>query len=88
MAGSASYFIASAEAGGPRRSGLLSGVAFGAIVLGLLVGAPLFGAVLVARDSYGAAWAVFAALAGGDRARDGARRRGHPPRVRARARGA
>ena len=59
------YFIASAEAGGPRRSGLLSGVAFGAIVLGLLVGAPVFGAVLVARDSYGAAWAVFAALAAG-----------------------
>jgi len=57
------YFIASAEAGGPRRSGLLSGVAFGAIVLGLLVGAPLFGAVLVLRDSYAAAWAVFAALA-------------------------
>jgi len=78
------YFIASAEAGGPRRSGLLSGVAFGVIVVGLLVGAPLFGAVLVSRDSYGAAWAVFAALAaliaivmdrGG---------RGHPPRVRAR----
>lgn len=58
------YFIASAEAGGPRRSGLLSGVAFGVIVLGLLTGAPLFGAVLVSRDSYGAAWAVFAALAG------------------------
>jgi MFS transporter, ACS family, hexuronate transporter len=57
------YFIASAEVGGPRRSGLLSGVAFGAIVLGLLVGAPLFGAVLEARDSYGAAWLVFAGLA-------------------------
>jgi ACS family hexuronate transporter-like MFS transporter len=57
------YFVASAEAGGPRRSGLLSGVAFGAIVLGLLVGAPVFGVVLEARDSYAAAWAVFAALA-------------------------
>jgi ACS family hexuronate transporter-like MFS transporter len=57
------YFIASAEAGGPRRAGLLSGVAFGVIVVGLLVGAPVFGAVLVSRDSYGAAWAVFAALA-------------------------
>jgi MFS family permease len=57
------YFIASAEVGGPRRSGLLSGVAFGAIVLGLLTGAPLFGAVLEARDSYGAAWLVFAGLA-------------------------
>jgi predicted MFS family arabinose efflux permease len=57
------YFIASAELGGPRRSGLLSGVAFGAIVIGLLLGAPLFGAVLEARDSYGAAWLTFAALA-------------------------
>jgi MFS transporter, ACS family, hexuronate transporter len=57
------YFIASAEAGGPRRAGLLSGVAFGVIVVGLLVGAPLFGGVLVSRDSYAAAWAVFAALA-------------------------
>ena len=57
------YFIASAEAGGPRRAGLLSGVAFGVIVVGLLVGAPVFGAVLVSRDSYGAAWAVFAVLA-------------------------
>jgi predicted MFS family arabinose efflux permease len=56
------YFIASAEAGGPRQSGLLSGVAFAAIVVGLMLGAPVFGVVLEARDSYGAAWAVFAAL--------------------------
>ena len=56
------YFIASAEAGGPRQSGLLSGVAFAAIVVGLLLGAPAFGVVLQASDSYRAAWAVFAAL--------------------------
>ena len=56
------YFIASAEAGGPRQSGLLSGVSFAAIVVGLLLGAPLFGVVLQASDSYEAAWAVFAAL--------------------------
>ncbi|MGH6954003.1 MAG: hypothetical protein ACREGL_07470, partial [Alphaproteobacteria bacterium] len=56
------YFIASAEAGGSRQSGLLSGVAFAAIVVGLLLGAPVFGVVLEASDSYGAAWAVFAAL--------------------------
>ena len=56
------YFIASAEAGGPRQSGLLSGVSFAAIVVGLLLGAPLFGVVLQASDSYKAAWAVFAAL--------------------------
>ena len=58
------YFIASAEAGGPRQSGLLSGVSFAAIVVGLLLGAPLFGVVLEASDSYGAAWAVFAVLSG------------------------
>jgi predicted MFS family arabinose efflux permease len=56
------YFIASAEAGGPRQAGLLSGVSFAAIVLGLVLGAPLFGVVLQASDSYRAAWAVFAAL--------------------------
>jgi len=56
------YFIASAEAGGPRQSGLLSGVSFAAIVVGLLLGAPLFGAVLESSDSYEAAWGVFAAL--------------------------
>jgi MFS transporter, ACS family, hexuronate transporter len=56
------YFIASAEAGGPRQSGLLSGVSFAAIVVGLMLGAPVFGVVLETRDSYGAAWAVFAAL--------------------------
>ena len=56
------YFIASAEAGGPRQSGLLSGVSFAAIVVGLLLGAPLFGAVLEASDSYAAAWGLFAAL--------------------------
>jgi MFS transporter, ACS family, aldohexuronate transporter len=57
------YFIASAEAGGPRQSGLLSGVSFAAIVVGLLLGAPLFGVVLQVSDSYKVAWAVFAALA-------------------------
>jgi len=56
------YFIASAEAGGPRQSGLLSGVSFAAIVVGLLLGAPLFGTVLEASDSYHSAWGVFAAL--------------------------
>ena len=49
------YFIASAEAGGARQSGLLSGVSFAAIVVGLLMGAPLFGSVPEASDSYGAA---------------------------------
>ena len=56
------YFIASAEAGGPRQSGLLSGVSFAAIVVGLLAGAPCFGGILQATDSYRAAWGAFAAL--------------------------
>lgn len=58
------YFIISAEAGGVTRAGLLSGVSFAAIVVGLLVGAPIFGLVLQAFDAYGAAWTVFAVLSG------------------------
>jgi MFS family permease len=56
------FFVISAEAGGPRQAGLLSGVAFAAIVLGLLVGPPIFGLLLEAFNSYAVAWAVFAAL--------------------------
>src|SRR5438874_61547 len=58
------YFISSAEAGGATQSGLLSGVSFAAIVIGLLAGAPTFGLVLQAFDSYGASWTVFAGLSG------------------------
>jgi MFS family permease len=58
------YFIISAEAGGPTQSGLLSGVSFAAIVVGLLAGAPLFGLTLQAFDSWGAAWTLFALLSG------------------------
>jgi MFS transporter, ACS family, hexuronate transporter len=58
------YFIISAEAGGAAQSGLLSGVSFAAIVVGLLIGAPIFGLVLQALDSYRAAWMVFALLSG------------------------
>src|SRR5439155_603031 len=36
------YFIISAEAGGATQSGLLSGVSFAAIVIGLLAGAPTY----------------------------------------------
>ena len=54
--------VAAAQAGGPRQSGLLSGVSFAAIVVGLLAGAPCFGAILQATDSYGAAWGAFRAL--------------------------
>jgi MFS family permease len=58
------FFVISAEAGGPRQAGLLSGVAFASIVLGLLVGPPMFGLLLEGWDSYAVAWAVFAALSG------------------------
>jgi predicted MFS family arabinose efflux permease len=39
-------------------------VSFAAIVVGLLIGAPVFGLVLQALDSYRAAWMVFALLSG------------------------
>jgi MFS family permease len=58
------FFVISAEAGGRGQAGLLSGVAFAAIVLGLLVGPPTFGLLLERTDSYAVAWAVFAALSG------------------------
>jgi MFS transporter, ACS family, hexuronate transporter len=56
------FFVISAEAGGPRQAGLLSGVAFASIVLGLLIGPPVFGGLLEAFDYYAAAWAVYAGL--------------------------
>jgi MFS family permease len=57
------YFTVSAEVGGRRAAGLLSGVAFAAIVVGLLVGPAVFGLLLTRADSYTLPWAVFAALA-------------------------
>lgn len=58
------FFVISVEAGGRDQAGLLSGVAFAAIVLGLLVGPPIFGLLLEGFDSYAIAWAVFAVLSG------------------------
>lgn len=57
------FFVISAEVGGRRAAGLLSGVAFAAIVVGLLVGPATFGLLLVHWNSYAVPWAVFAALA-------------------------
>jgi MFS family permease len=56
------FFVMSAEIGGSRRAGLLSGVAFASIVVGLLVGPAVFGLLLVRWDSYAGPWAVFATL--------------------------
>ena len=57
------FFVISAELGGSTRAGLLSGVAFASIVVGLLVGPATFGVLLEYWDSYAVAWAAFAALA-------------------------
>ena len=57
------FFVMSAEIGGPKDAGLLSGMAFASIVVGLLSGPALFGLLLVSRDSYAAPWSAFAVLA-------------------------
>jgi sugar phosphate permease len=57
------FFVMSAEIGGPKDAGLLSGMAFSSIVVGLLSGPALFGLLLVSRDSYVAPWSAFAVLA-------------------------
>jgi len=56
------FFVISAELGGSRMAGLLSGMAFASIVVGLLVGPATFGLLLVRWDSYAAPWTAFAAL--------------------------
>ena len=57
------FFVISAELGGARQAGLLSGMAFASIVVGLLIGPTVFGLLLVTADSYRAAWAAFAVIA-------------------------
>ena len=56
------FFVISAEIGGARHAGLLSGVAFASIVVGLLAGPAVFGILLERWDSYAVPWLVFAAL--------------------------
>ena len=46
-----------------EEAGLLSGMAFSSIVVGLLIGPTVFGLLLVGADSYRASWAAFAAIA-------------------------
>lgn len=56
------FLVVSAEVGGPEQAGLLTGVAMAFLLGGILVGSPLFGAILDATDSYTLAWATFALL--------------------------
>jgi sugar phosphate permease len=56
------FFVISAGLGGSRMAGLLSGMAFASIVVGLLVGPATFGLLLVRWDSYAAPWTAFAVL--------------------------
>ena len=57
------FFVISAEIGGRTQAGLLSGMAFSSIVVGLLTGPTLFGLLLVRWDTYAAPWTGFALLA-------------------------
>ena len=57
------FFVMSAELGGATRAGLLSGMAFASIVVGLLIGPATFGLLLEHWDSYTAPWTAFALLA-------------------------
>ena len=57
------FFVISAEIGGRTQAGLLSGMAFTSIVVGLLIGPTVFGLLLVRWDTYAAPWTGFASLA-------------------------
>ena len=57
------FFVISAEIGGRTQAGLLSGMAFASIVVGLLIGPTVFGLLLVRWDTYAAPWTGFAFLA-------------------------
>ena len=56
------YLALAAEVGGPRHAGLLTGVAVGAAWSGVLVGPPLFGALLQATGDYHWPWIALAAV--------------------------
>jgi MFS family permease len=54
------YLALAAEVGGPRYAGLLTGVAVSCSWSGVLVGPPLFGALLEATGAYHLPWLVLA----------------------------
>jgi sugar phosphate permease len=57
------YFTLVAEVGGARHAGLLTGVAVACSWSGVLVGPPLFGAVLQGTSSWAPPWLVLAVVA-------------------------
>jgi sugar phosphate permease len=57
------YFTLVAEVGGARHAGLLTGVAVAFSWSGVLVGPPLFGAVLQGTARWAAPWIVLAVVA-------------------------
>jgi len=57
------YFTLGAELGGARYAGLLTGVAVTFSWSGVLVGPPVFGAILEASGGWQAPWLVLAAIA-------------------------
>jgi cyanate permease len=59
------FLALAAEVGGPRYAGLLTGVAVSFAWSGVLLGPPLFGALLQATGSYGVPWLVLSLLAFG-----------------------
>ena len=60
------FMVLAAEVGGPRQAGVMTGVGVAAMLLGILVGGPLFGVIVDhGGRSYSTAWAVFALLSAG-----------------------
>jgi hypothetical protein len=57
------FLALAAEVGGHRYAGLLTGVAVSFAWSGVLLGPPLFGALLQATGTYGVPWLVLALLA-------------------------
>ncbi len=59
------YMLLSAELGGPKHAGFMTGVGVTFLLAGILLGGPAFGLVLEATDSYTIGWSTFALISGG-----------------------